>query len=165
MTSSQPVPSTPQPYVLQRNEGEPIWFLGTLMLLKATGSQNGESFTLIEQSLPAGFSPLLHVHHAEDEAFYILEGTFRFVCGDAQWDVEAGGFVFLPKEIPHSFLVTSSTPARLLQLTVPSGIEHFHVEGGEPALDLTLPPSGAPDIARQQLSAKYHTDIVGPPLA
>jgi quercetin dioxygenase-like cupin family protein len=157
--------ASPQPYMLRRDEGQPVWFLGTLMLLKATGQQNEGQFSLIEQVLPPGFSPPLHVHHAEDEAFYILEGTFRFACGDTQWDVSTGDFVFLPKEIPHSFLVTSKGPARLLQLTAPAGLEHFHVEAGDPADALTLPPPAPPDIERVlQAAGKYQFEIVGPPM-
>jgi quercetin dioxygenase-like cupin family protein len=154
-----------QPYILTREEGQAVWFLGTLMLFKATGEDNGETFSLIEQVLPPGFAPPLHVHHAEDEAFYVLDGELTFVCGEHRWHAEAGAFVYLPKEIPHGFLVEGSQPARLLQLTVPAGLEHFHAEMGEPAQSLTIPSPTPPDLAKlQALSAKYHTDIVGAPV-
>lgn len=159
------MPSGTEPYMLTREEGQPIWFLGTLMQLKATGEHNGHTFSLIEQTLPPGFAPPLHVHHAEDEAFYILEGNVTFVCGERRWHASAGSFVFLPKEIPHGFLVEGDTQARLLQFTVPSGLEHFHVEMGEPAQSLTIPPQTPPDMEKMQmLAAKYRFDIVGPPL-
>lgn len=159
------MPPATEPYMLTRDEGQPIWFLGTLMLLKATGERNGHTFSLIEQVLPPGFAPPLHVHHAEDEAFYILEGALTFVCGERRWHASAGSFVYLPKEIPHGFLVEDGAQARLLQFTVPAGLEHFHVEMGEPAQSLTIPPPSLPDMEKMQaLAAKYHFDIVGPPL-
>jgi quercetin dioxygenase-like cupin family protein len=159
------MPSAHEPYVLGKHQGQAVWFLGSLMLFKATGVDNGQSFSLIEQTLPPGFSPPLHVHHGEDEAFYVLEGSFTFVCGDHRWRVEAGGFIYLPREIPHGFLVEGSEPARLLQFTFPAGLENFHAEMGEPAQSLTLPPMSPPDMAKmQELSAKYHFEIVGPPM-
>lgn len=154
-----------EPYIRTSGEGQAVWFLGTLMQFKATGEDNGETFSLIEQVLPPGFAPPLHVHHAEDEAFYILDGEIAVVCGEHRWHAGAGTFVYLPKEIPHGFLVEGSQPARLLQFTAPAGLEHFHAEMGEPAQSLTIPPPTPPDLAKMQaLAAKYHFEIVGPPV-
>lgn len=157
--------SSNEPYILTREQGQAIWFLGTLMQFKATGEDNGQTFSLIEQVLPPGFAPPLHVHHAEDEAFYVLEGTLTFVCGEQRWHADTGAFIFLPKNIAHGFLVEGKEPARLLQFTFPAGLEQFHVEMGEPAESLTIPPMTPPDMAKMQiLAAKYHFEIVGPPL-
>jgi mannose-6-phosphate isomerase-like protein (cupin superfamily) len=152
------------PYMLAREEGQAIWFLGTLMTLKATGAQTDSQFSLIEQVLPPGFAPPLHVHHAEDEAFYVIDGTITFYCGDQSFAAQAGAFVYLPKEIPHAFLVEGDQPARLLQFTAPAGLEHFHIEMGEPAPGQILPPPTAPDIPKLlALAPKYHFEVVGPP--
>jgi len=59
-----------------------VWFLGTLMILPATAEQTQGAFGLIEQILPPGFAPRLHVHHNEDEAFYLVEGEASFTCGE-----------------------------------------------------------------------------------
>ncbi|HEU0114118.1 MAG TPA: hypothetical protein VFQ80_05555 [Thermomicrobiales bacterium] len=69
-------------YRLGPGEGERHWFVGTLMTVKAGDAQTGGAFTLIEQQAPAGFSPPPHVHLADDEAFYILDGALRVTCGD-----------------------------------------------------------------------------------
>ncbi len=154
-----------EPYMVEHQQGQAVWFLGSLMLFKATGADNGQTFSLIEQTLPPGFAPPLHVHHAEDEAFYVLEGAFTFVCGENRWHAEPGAFIFLPREIAHGFLVEGNMPGRLLQFTFPAGLENFHAEMGEPAQSLTLPPMSPPDMAKMQtLAAKYHFDIVGPPM-
>jgi hypothetical protein len=41
-----------EPYILRHQEGQAVWFLGTLMEFKATGNENGQAFSLIEQTLP-----------------------------------------------------------------------------------------------------------------
>jgi mannose-6-phosphate isomerase-like protein (cupin superfamily) len=155
--------TTPVPYVRTHAEGESIWFLGTLMTIKAGTAETAGQFSLIEQTLPLGFAPPLHVHHAEDEAFYILEGSFTFYCGDQTLAAPAGSFVYLPKDLPHSFRVDQA-PARLLQWTIPAGFERFHVEVGEPAPQLTLPPPGPPAVDKLlALAPNYQVEILGPP--
>lgn len=58
-----------------------------------------------------GFGPPLHLHASEDEAFYLIDGAIEVSCGDRQWEAGPGGFVFLPRGIPHSFVV-SAGPVR-----------------------------------------------------
>ncbi|MHB8644252.1 MAG: quercetin 2,3-dioxygenase [Thermomicrobiales bacterium] len=152
------------PYLLARDEGEAVWFLGSLMTVKATGATTRGAFGLIEQELSPGFATPLHVHHGEDEPFYILEGEITFRCGERTMVAGPGAFVFLPKGIVHGFTVTSETPARLLQFNFPAGIEHFFVEAGEPAPARTLPPPGPPKLDKVlALAERYRFEIVGPP--
>ncbi len=152
-----------QPYMLARDEGTAVWFLGTLMTVKATGETTQQGFGLIEQRLPAGFAPPPHRHHMEDEAFYVLEGEITFTCGDRTFNAAPGAFVYLPRGIIHGFKV-GNQPARLLQLNTPSGLEHFFEEMGEPAPSLTLPPQAPPDVEKlRSLAARYHLEIEGLP--
>jgi mannose-6-phosphate isomerase-like protein (cupin superfamily) len=151
-------------YVLEGDEGDPVWFLGSLMTIKATGDDTAGAFTLIEQLAPAGFGPPLHVHHREDEAFYVLEGALRVVCGDRSFDAGPNSFVLLPRGIPHAFAV-GDEGARLLQITSPAGFEDFARQAGEPAASRTLPTPSAPDIPRLVALAERHgAPIVGPPI-
>ena len=152
-----------KPYVIAHDAGESVWFLGTLMTVKATGATTRGAFGLIEQELPSGFATPTHVHHGEDEQFYILEGEITFHCGEHPLVAEAGAFVFLPKGIAHGFQVTSDTSARLLQFNFPAGVERFFIEAGEPAAD-GAQPSGPPDFGKvAALAAKYQMEILGPP--
>jgi len=149
-------------------DGDAYWFLGTLMIIKATGEDTGGAFSLLEQLAPPGFGPPLHIHHREDEPFWVLEGRVRFRCGDREFVMEGGGYVFLPKGIPHAFRIEGSTPARLMQMTLPPGFERIVQEIGVPAPARSLPPSGAnaPDLIERliALGRKYHISVVGPPL-
>lgn len=155
-----------EPYALSCKEGQSVWFLGTLMTLKATGEQTNDAYGLIEQVLPPGFASPLHVHHSEDEAFYLLEGEATFTCGEQQMKVFPGSYVFFPRDIPHWFRIDGTLPARLLQFNFPAGLENFFVEMGEPAPTLTLPPAGPPDVQKLTLTAiKYDMEILGPPPA
>lgn len=153
-------------YVVPAGDGRAIWFLGTLMTVKAGSEQTANAYTLLEWSAPAGFAPPPHIHQEEDEAFYIFEGTMTVTCGERSWEATPGSFVFLPRGVAHGFTVTSTTPLRGLQLTVPAGFEGFIAEAGEPAQALTLPPPTAPDIEKLlAAAAKHHIVILPPPSA
>lgn len=161
MAASPPL----QPHVVAPSEGSAYWFLGTLVLLKATGAATGGAFGLIEQVAPPGFGPPLHVHRGEDELFYLVEGEATFVCDGRQWRVGSGAAVFLPRDRPHTFRIEGDAPARLLQFTFPAGLERFFAELGEPAPALTLPPPAPPDVdGLLALAPKYRFEILGPPL-
>ena len=45
----------------------------------------------------------LHVHHADDEAWYVLEGTLRFRLGDETFEASAGSAVLAAKGTPHAY--------------------------------------------------------------
>src|ERR1700682_38783 len=143
-------------YVLSNGDGEGIWFLGTLMTVKAGREQTRGGFTLIEQISPPAFVAPPHVHDAEEESFYVLEGQLQVTCGDQTWTVNSGGFVLLPRGIPHAFSVTGGVGAKLLQISSPADFEQFAAEAGEPAPSLTLPPPGEPNIPKLLAAmAKY----------
>jgi mannose-6-phosphate isomerase-like protein (cupin superfamily) len=156
-------------YVLSKGDGEGIWFLGTLMTVKAGREQTRGGFTLIEQISPLGFAAPPHVHDAEEEAFYVLEGQLQVTCGDQTWTVNSGGFVLLPRGIPHAFSViggAGAAGAKLLQISSPAGFEQFAAEAGEPAPSLTLPPSGQPNIPKLLAAmTKYGKRMAGAPPA
>jgi len=150
--------ATKRPYALAREEGEELWFLGVPTRVIATAEQTGGAFRLIEHVIaPGGESPW-HVHHAEDESFYVLEGRMTFLCGEQKVHAEAGTFVYGPRGIPHGFRVEGDQPARLLLQCTPGGFEHFIMEMSE-----AEPPSGPPDMERLlSVAARYDNEILGP---
>jgi mannose-6-phosphate isomerase-like protein (cupin superfamily) len=143
-----------------------VWFLATRMSVLATAETTAGAIGLIEALVPPGFSPPLHVHSREDEPMYVIEGRVSYQVGDHRFEAAPGSFVFLPRGVPHSFVVEGNMPARILELVLPGGMERFHVEAGRPAEGLGLPPPGPPDIALlDQVAARYGIQHVGPPMS
>lgn len=154
----------PAGYALTPDTGTHTWFLDTRMSVKAGGDQTDGAFTFIEWSAPLGFGPPRHIHHHEDEAFYLIDGSITVECGDRRWTVDPGGFVFLPHGIAHSFVV-SDGPVRALQITSPAGFERYIEELGRPATRAGLPDPTPPDHPRLlEAATRYGHDIVGPPM-
>ncbi len=152
-------------YVLEENEGKAIWFANALMLVKAGTETTEGRLAVMDQRVPGGYAVPRHVHHAEDEAWYILEGDATFYCGDDSFTAGRGAWVFLPRDIPHAFKV-GPAGARLLTLSAPSGFVDFAQAAGEPASELAIPSQGPLDLDRLvTIAAKYGIEIVGPPPA
>ena len=150
-------------YELGKDEGPALWFLNTLTFVKATGKQTGNAFGLIEQLAPVGPASPYHVHRAEDESFYVLEGQLEFLSGERRFTGGPGSYVFLPRDIPHGFRVVGTSPARYLVLSTPAGFERFMMEAGRPASTLTLPEPSLPDMEKlAAIAAKYQIEILGP---
>jgi len=146
--------------------GEAVWFTVNRMTIKATAESTGGAFGLVEAVGPAGSSPPLHVHHREDESFWLLEGRLTVRCGDRTFTAEPGSFTFLPRGVPHTFVVEGDTPARLLSLCMPGGFEQYFAVAGRPAEDDGLPPEEPLDIGMlRRVGEDFGLEIVGPPLA
>lgn len=154
------------PFVRAEEAGKAIWFLGSLTTIKADGSQTGSAYELLEMIVAPGREPPPHIHHEQDEAFYILEGAMTIMCGDRTWTAAAGSLVFLPKGIKHTFKIEGSTPVKTLVITSPaspSGFAAFVQEMGEPASRRTLPSETPPDMEKlRALGKKYHNEILLP---
>jgi mannose-6-phosphate isomerase-like protein (cupin superfamily) len=151
-------------YALGEDDGDAIWFFNGLFVVKAAHDETHGAFTLIEAHLPAGEGPPPHVHHNEEEGFYILEGELTVSCGDETWTATPGMFAFLPRGIPHTFRVSESGPAKVLQLTSPAQFERFAAEMGEPATTMTMPEPTAVDVEKLlRVTPKYGIEILPPP--
>ena len=148
-----------QPYLNTRHDS-PFQFFGAPTVMRSTGETTDGHFCMMEQltMLPGLASPY-HVHHNEDEAFYILEGTVAFLCSDAWHVAGPGTWVYGPRDIPHGFRVIGSSPARMLVQCAPAGFERFVSELSLPVDAVPAPPDMALLVAT---AAKYGIDILGP---
>jgi mannose-6-phosphate isomerase-like protein (cupin superfamily) len=60
------------------------------------GEQTGEAYNLVELSARSGDMPPLHVHHRDDETFYVLEGEMTLFLGDRLIAVSHGQAALAP---------------------------------------------------------------------
>ena len=135
------------PAVVPKGEGEARWWFGGLAEIKATAADTGGLMTIVEVTEPPGLEAPLHVHHRDDEGFWILEGDVVFEVGDETIHASAGDYVFGPRDIPHRFTV-GEAGCRMLFILVPGGIEDLIMATSEPAASRSLPPppEEEPDI-------------------
>lgn len=153
-----------RPYVLKSGEGSSVWSLGGRFTAKVTDADAEGRFALVEALAFRTTEPPLHIHHSEDEAWYLLDGKMNFYVGDDVIEADAGSFVFAPRGIPHEFTVEIE-PSRVLVFASPAGFERFALELGQPATsdeppgDLAVPP---PDVLTP-VAERYGIEVLGPP--
>lgn len=147
------------------SEGQTVWVLGDRYTFKVTGEQTNGMYTLIEQQVMPQSRPPPHIHHTEDEAFYMLEGEVTFFSGNATVQATAGTFIHVPRGTVHTFKNESSAPARMLVLITPAGFEQFFKEVGQSTNDASIPPPVTPAMYEQLMAAapRYNLEIKVPP--
>jgi quercetin dioxygenase-like cupin family protein len=109
----------PRPYALKAGEGW-TYHYGIDFTVKAGELGQGRRVALVEYTTRTGEEPPDHTHPAEDEIFYVLQGRLTFRCGEDTFDVEEGGFIFLPRGIEHGYRIQSEGEVRLLAVTAPA---------------------------------------------
>jgi mannose-6-phosphate isomerase-like protein (cupin superfamily) len=148
------------PVVRAAGEGIHVWGARACITVKCADA----AMSALELLAPAEFGPPLHVHHREDELIQVLEGTVRVACGERDETLEPGGLAFLPRGIPHAFQV-GETPARLLVVFAPGGVEAMFLDSGTPAYRARLPePGTVPPGAMEPYERRHEVETVGPPL-
>jgi quercetin dioxygenase-like cupin family protein len=149
----------PRPFAVAPGEGPTVQGpAGGPLTFKARGEQTGGSLTAIENVIAPGDGPPVHTHAAEDEFWYVIEGELRFRLGDQDATAPAGSFVFVPRGTPHAFQNVGDSPARLLVMFTPAGMERFFDEFAD------VPGDGAAPEAFVRIGGKVGMDVVGPPL-
>ena len=123
----------------RKSLAQSVWYAGWLTAFLATGEDTQGQFALLEQVTRKWNVPPRHIHHREDETFYVVEGEMTFSVGEQTIKATPGTMVFAPRDIPHSFTIDSDQ-VRILVLVTPAGMEGFFRECSVPAPAMTLPP-------------------------
>lgn len=123
-----------------------VWCVGALTRVLANGDQTAGAYGIIEDFVPAGSGPPMH-KHADDEAFYVLDGELTyFIEGESPIKAGPGWFIHVPGGTVHGFRADSET-ARYLIITTPHHVD-FYLAMSDPAERNELPPADEPDWER-----------------
>src|SRR5712692_6689494 len=97
---------------------QPRWFIDNLACVHVDGEESGGAYCLVELSAARDSMPPLHVHHRDDETFYVLEGELRLFLSGREIALPAGRAALAPRGIPHTYRVESDQ-ARWLVVNSP----------------------------------------------
>ena len=151
---------------LGAGEGPAFSAVGDVYRILATGEQTGGTYALCEARVLPGGGPPPHIHHREDESFFVLEGEIAFTLGDKKVVAKPGSFIQGPRGIPHAFKNESHAPARMMILVTPPGFDQFLAEFAQPVPSFDSPPVPVTPADIQKLlevAPKYGIEILPPP--
>lgn len=126
--------------------------------VKISGSDTDGDLAIFEQtSLSQGKGTPLHMHHLQDEIFYVIKGSYYFQVGDEKFSLSKGDSIFLPRKIPHAWTQVSRKGKMIVTVQPAGKLEDFFVTVA--ALDHEPTPKEMANIF-----ADNDMQIVGPPL-
>jgi mannose-6-phosphate isomerase-like protein (cupin superfamily) len=153
--------AAPQAALSPTAQGQPRWFFGLLATVKAGSADTGGEYTLVDIVAPPDLASPLHVHHSEDEGFYVLEGSVAITVGDQTVELAAGEHAFGPRDVPHKFVV-GPQGAHMLWVLTPGGFENLIDDASVPAHELTPPPADvAPPANAGEIVARHGAELLG----
>ena len=119
-----------------------------------TRESQGAAFVM-ENSITQKGGPPRHLHHAQDEWFYVVTGEFVFEIGSHRFRLAPGDSILGPREVPHAYAFVGAGRGRLLIAFTPANrIEEFF--------------RGRPDGSKYSTDAAryraYGLELLGPPL-
>jgi len=148
----------PEPIMRRPGDVAPIRNpVGGDIVFAVRGDETNGRVTALETIAAAGEGPPFHTHAHEDECLVVLEGIVRFRLRDDVETAPPGSFVYVPRGVPHTWENAGATPARMLVLFTPSGMERF--------FDRFSALGGAGREAFLRAADGTGMEVVGPPLA
>jgi len=126
--------------------------------VKVSGSDTNGGLAIFEQtSLSQGRGTPLHIHPSQDEVFYVIEGSYRFIVGGEKFSLVSGDSIFLPRAVPHAWTQASVKGKMLVTLQPAGKLEQFFTTMA--ALDHEPTPA---EVAK--IFEANEMKVVGPPL-
>jgi mannose-6-phosphate isomerase-like protein (cupin superfamily) len=138
--------------VLETGHGQSFWLMGDFYAIKTPAEQTGGAYSIVEIESFPGNGPPAHVHHNEDECFYVVEGAFSVILGDRAFDIADGDFVRIPKETSHAYKNVGAIPGRILVILSPGGLERLWAELGQPGTLNERPRIDDPSVLNRLLA-------------
>jgi quercetin dioxygenase-like cupin family protein len=125
---------------------------------KVTNEDSAGACSLFELVARPQTGPPRHIHHREDEWYYVLAGEFLFEVDGVKYTLPVGGSIWAPRDLPHVWANTSTTEGRMILMCQPGGFENFFDAFVKGMIDKVSPAQ------MEQLYARYGMEMLGPPL-
>ena len=97
------------------------------MIVLVSSEETAGALAVLEETVPAGWAPPVHIHHVADEVLYVLEGSYLFQQGDETITATVGDHVLVRRGTPHSWR-SGAEGGRMLIAFAPGGTESYFAE-------------------------------------
>lgn len=108
---------------------EELLIMGGKFDCKVSSKDTGGDLLIDDTIRQEKGGPALHVHHFQDEWFYVIKGDFIVKVGDKIHTLTTGDSAFAPRSMPHAFAKTSEGEAQMMIAFQPTGsMEDFFLQ-------------------------------------
>jgi mannose-6-phosphate isomerase-like protein (cupin superfamily) len=131
---------------------------GTTTFKVSSKDSRGDFFAMEHHHTKKG-GPPRHLHHNEDEWFYVIEGEYIVEVGNQLHHLKAGDSVLGPREVSHAFAFVGESTGRFLITYAPAGkMEEF--------FDFQDKAGGRTTFVNDAKTMRaYGMELLGPPLS
>ena len=131
-------------YKLASRGGHKIAAIGLGITMKTDGKSTHDAYSMFEYTVPPETSgPPAHRHTREDESFVCLAGRLDVSLGGEDFVLDHGDYLYLPRDVIHTFRNTRDEEARVISVVSPAGLEGYY----QALADL---PPGPKDISKMK---------------
>ena len=150
-----------EPFIVDAGKsrfGDVVKFLGVHPNdLKISAKDTGGQLSVFEYTGLGKVGPMMHIHFEQDEIFTVIEGEYRFAVGKDTHVLKAGQTIFLPRNIPHTWIQLTDK-GKLIYFLQPAGkMEEFFIYMNS----LKERPT---QEEMDRIHAEHQMKVVGPPL-
>ncbi len=145
----------------QDRSGEELRIMGGRFDCKVSGKDTGGDLCIYDTIREAKGGPALHLHHHQDEWFYVIRGDFIVRVGEHTVSLHPGDSAFGPRKVPHAFAKISEGVGQMLVVFQPAGsMEDFFLQMSKLGTDI---PKNQ-EVVLKRLWQQHGMEVVGPPL-
>lgn len=138
-------------------DNEPIHFLDAVFDVKASGKDTEGRCVIFDTVRHKKVGPALHLHPDCDEWFHVKAGEFKAQAGEKTLRLKAGDSLFIPRDTPHAFVMTSEGDGRLI-------VMHFPAARMEEYFRYSARQTDQSEAARKRVAEMFGIRVLGPPL-
>jgi quercetin dioxygenase-like cupin family protein len=156
----------PQPTIVDPAAGATYRVLGDAVTIKAGAADTNGSYALFEIRTPPGGGMPRHRQRYDDEAWWVLDGSYTVELNDRALTLHAGSYAYVPRGAVHGYHNHGDTPARMLIVVTPGGIhERFYAQVDARLDDRSAPPApgGSVELPRlTRIAQQYGIELLPP---
>lgn len=126
---------------------------------KVLTDESASALFVIEHASRNKGGPPRHLHHNENEWFYVLEGEYIAEIGSERFQLKPGDSILGPREVPHAWAYVGEGPGKLLIAFAPAGkMEAFFRDNAKRQ-------NGSEYLNDAAVYRAYGLELLGPPLS
>lgn len=148
--------------VMKPEDQKSVWVWGDVYKFIVTSDQVNGAYALWDEWANPGSGTPPHIHHKEDEVFYIIEGEMTFFRDGSAIKAGPGTLVHVPSGVVHNYVNQSNEMVYMRVMVTPGGFEELLLAVSDPIIEGEIAPAVTSEKIEKltRLAPVYHMEVV-----